>query len=48
MVFDDDEPCVLLAVTTNEKIPVEVGVPDTTPVAEPRATPGGRAPLVTV
>ena len=38
---------MFVAVIVNEAEPVDVGVPDTTPVVAFRVTPGGSAPLVT-
>lgn len=34
-------------VAVKVKLPLAVGVPETTPVVEPRVSPAGRAPAVT-
>jgi len=41
-------PALFVAVSVNVAEPAEVGVPDTTPVEEPKTSPSGRAPEDTV
>ena len=41
-------PAALAAWTVNVEVPAAAGVPLITPVEEPRESPGGSAPLVTL